>query len=266
MIQDLVASRERTHAERGTKLTGVPLSPGAPYLLERTADSPLLNARDTKTFHTDVATALYLANRTKPTITLTISELCKRVKAPTVEDDKKLDRIICYLRATRDVPLRLGCTMPLKVTVSIDAAFANREDMKSTSGMCVTLGLGYFISTSKVQKLNSKSSTEAEIIAVSDGMNVPLWLADFIEHQGHKAQPVQLEQDNLSCITLLTKGRSTAETTRFIAIRLFWISDYIRIGAIHVVYVPTEDMTSDFFTKPVQGAVFVKLSKKILGK
>jgi hypothetical protein len=137
--------------------------------------------------------------------------------------------------------------------------------MKSTSGMCVTLGVGYFISTSKVQKLNSKSSTEAEIIAVSDGMNVPLWLADFIEHQGHKAQPVQLEQDNLSCITLLTKGRSTAETTRFIAIRHFWISDYIRIGAIHVVYVPTEDMTSDFFTKPVQGAVFVKLSKKILG-
>ena len=265
MIQDLVASRERTHVERGTKLTGVPLSPGAPYLLDRTPDCPLLNARDAKTFHTDVATALYLANRTKPTITLVISELCKRVKAPTTEDDKKLDRLICYLRATRDVPLRLGCTMPPRVTVSIDAAFANREEMKSTSGMCVTLGVGNFVSSSKVQKLNSKSSTEAEIIAVSDGMNVPLWLADFIVHQGHKAQPVQLEQDNLSCITLLTKGRSTAETTRFIAIRKFWISDYIRNGAINVVYVPTEDMTSDFFTKPVQGAVFVKLSKKILG-
>ena len=265
MIQDLVASRERTHVERGTKLTGVPLSPGAPYLLDRTPDCPLLNAHDAKIFHTDVATALYLANRTKPTITLAISELCKRVKAPTTEDDKKLDRLICYLRATRDVPLRLGCTMPLRVTVSIDAAFANREEMKSTSGMCVTLGVGHFISSSKVQKLNSKSSTEAEIIAVSDGMNVPLWLADFIAHQGYKPQPVRLEQDNQSCIALLNKGRSTAETTRFIAIRKFWISDYIRNGAINVVYVPTEDMTSDFFTKPVQGAVFVKLSKKILG-
>ena len=265
MIQDLVASRERTHVERGTKLTGVPLSPGAPYLLDRTPDSSLLNARDAKIFHTDVATALYLANRTKPTITLVISELCKRVKAPTTEDDKKLDRLICYLRATRDVPLRLGCTMPPRVTVSIDAAFANREEMKSTSGMCVTLGVGHFISSSKVQKLNSKSSTEAEIIAVSDGMNIPLWLADFIAHQGYKPQPVRLEQDNQSCIALLNKGRSTAETTRFIAIRKFWISDYIRNGAINVVYVPTEDMTSDFFTKPVQGAVFVKLSKMILG-
>ena len=82
MVQDLVASRERTHVERGTKLTGVPLSPGAPYLLERTPGSPLLNTHDAKTFHTNVATALYLA--TKPTITLAISELCKRVKAPTV--------------------------------------------------------------------------------------------------------------------------------------------------------------------------------------
>ena len=73
---------------------------------------------DAKTFHTDVATALYLANHNKPTITLVISELCKRVKAPTTEDDKKLDRLICYLRATRDVPLRLGCDMPPRVTVS----------------------------------------------------------------------------------------------------------------------------------------------------
>jgi hypothetical protein len=95
-------------------------------------------------------------------------------------------------------------------------------------------------------------------------MNIPLWLADFITHQGYKAQHVRLEQDNQSCIALLNKGRSTAETTRFIEIRKYWISDYIRIGAIDIAYVSTEDMTSDFFTKPVQGDVFVKLSKKIL--
>ena len=69
MIQDLVASRERTHAERGTKLTGVPLSPGAPHLFDRAPDCELLNDKDAKTFDTDVTTALYLANRTKPTIT-----------------------------------------------------------------------------------------------------------------------------------------------------------------------------------------------------
>lgn len=70
-----------------------------------------------------------------------------------------------------------------------------------------------FVSRSKVKKLNSKSSTDAEI---NDGMNVPLWLADSISHQERKAQPVRLEQDDHSCIALLNKRRSTAETTRFI--------------------------------------------------
>ena len=132
--------------------------------------------------------------------------------------------------------------------------------------MCVTLGVGFFITSSKVQKLNSKSSTEAEIIAVSDGMNIPLWLADFIRLQGYDPQPVRLEQDNQSCMTLLTKGRSTAETTRFIEIRKFWISDYIKNGAVNIVYVPTAEMTSDYFTKPLQGALFEKMFKRIMGQ
>jgi peptidase E len=75
-----------------------------------------------------------------------------------------------------------------------------------------------------------------------------------------------LEQDNQSCITLLTKGRSTAETTRFIEIRKFWISDYIKNGAVDIVYVPTAEMTSDYFTKPLQGAIFDKMFKKIMGQ
>ena len=99
-----------------------------------------------------------------------------------------------------------------------------------------------------MQKLNSKSSTEAEFITVSDGMNISLWLAGLIGYQEYKKKSVRLEQDNQSCIALLNKGRSTAETTRFIEIRMFWISDYIQNGAVEVVYVPTEDMTSDYFT------------------
>ena len=73
--------------------------------------------------------------------------------------------------------------MPPRVIVSIDAAFVNRKNLKSIHhGIWNPHGcpVGYFISSSKIQKLNSKSSTEAEIIAVSDGMNIPLWLADFL--------------------------------------------------------------------------------------
>ena len=126
MIQDLVTSREEYHTERGLTLTGKPNSPAAPYLFERTAACDLLSEAQARVFHTHAATAIFLGTHSRPDIVLTVGELCKRVKAPTTEDDKKLDRLICYLRATRDTKLRLQCTLPPRVTVSIDAAFANR--------------------------------------------------------------------------------------------------------------------------------------------
>ena len=127
MIQDLVTSRERTHRERNSELKGNPHSPAAQFIYDHSPDSPLLSDDCARVFHRDVATALYLGNRTRPDIVLTLGELCKRVKAPTEEDDRKLDRLIAYLRATRDLPLTLGCRDPPTVTVSIDAAYCNRD-------------------------------------------------------------------------------------------------------------------------------------------
>jgi hypothetical protein len=80
------------------------------------------------------------------------------------------------------------------------------------------------------------------------------------------ARGESVETHYAECIALLNKGRSSAETTRFTEIRMFWISDYIQKGAVEVIYVVTEDMTSDYFTKPLQGAIFSLMSKKVMGK
>ena len=127
------------------------------------------------------------------------------------------------------------------------------------------MGTGIFDTASKIQKTATKSSTEAEIVAVADGMNIPLWLRDFITYQGYEEGPVLLEQDNMSCIALLQKGESTAAATKYIDVKRFWISDYIKRGEVAVKYVPTLEMTSDFFTKPLQGALFDKLRNTIMG-
>jgi hypothetical protein len=66
-------------------------------------------------------------------------------------------------------------------------------------------------------------------------------------------------------MTLMENGHAKAETTRFIEVRFFWIYDYIKRGLIKLVKVPTEKMASDYFTKPVQGAIFQRLHKRIMG-
>jgi hypothetical protein len=42
---------------------------------------------------------------------------------------------------------------------------------------------------SSQQKLVSKSSTEAEVIGLSDGLTTILWMPLWLEAQGHKVKP-----------------------------------------------------------------------------
>jgi hypothetical protein len=44
------------------------------------------------------------------------------------------------------------------------------------------------------------------------------------------------------------------------------VHDRIEKGEVDVVYTSTDDMIADFFTKPLQGSLFVKLRDKLLGK
>ena len=41
--------------------------------------------------------------------------------------------------------------------------------------------------------------------------------------------------------------------------------DRIEKGELELKYTPTADMVADFFTKPLQGALFLKMRDKLLG-
>jgi hypothetical protein len=65
---------------------------------------------------------------------------------------------------------------------------------------------------------------------------------------------------------LLKKGRSTSKRSRHIDIRYFWLADREKNGEILIQYEPTEDMLADVLTKPLQGARFIALRDRLLGK
>ena len=121
----------------------------------------------------------------------------------------------------------------------------------------MSFGRGAPISISSKQKLNSRSSTDAELIGADDVMSPLLWTKQFLEAQGIDVQENILHQDNKSTILLAENGRSSAgKHTRALNIRFFFIHDQINQGNLRVVYCPTRDMRGDYFTKPLQGAVF----------
>jgi hypothetical protein len=106
------------------------------------------------------------------------------------------------------------------------------------------------------QKIVTKSSTEAEMVATSDSANQSLHMRRFLEEQGHVQGPVLMYQDNVSCMALINKGRSNSERTRHMDIRYFWLAERVKNKEVKLIHLRTEDMCANILTKPIQGAQF----------
>ncbi|CAJ1959786.1 unnamed protein product [Cylindrotheca closterium] len=141
----------------------------------------------------------------------------------------------------------------------IDGSFAVHPDFKSHTGGTLTFGGGAAQVMSKKQKLNSRSSTEAELIAVDNVVTMLLWTKLFMKWQGYPIKKNILYQDNKSAILLEENGRKSAgKRSRAINIHYFFITDQVEKGNVKIEYCPTDNMIADFMTKPLQGEKFRK--------
>jgi hypothetical protein len=184
---------------------------------------------------------------------------------PNVDDWKKLTRGIQYLRGSKELYLTLEADDGINIKWWVDASFAVHPDMRSHTGGTVSLGKGSVYSLSRKQRLNTKSSTEAELVGVDDSMPLVIWTRNFILAQGYEISDNVVFQDNQSTMLLEKNGKaSSGRRTRHIDIRYFFVTDRIKNGEMRIEYCPTEEMVADFFTKPLQGSLFRKLRGLIL--
>ena len=240
-------------------------SPASDDLYTVSEKSPELTKEKREMFHSIVMTLHYLAKRVRTDVLTAISWCASRVLKPTEEDERKLDRILGYLKATaeRITTLRIGDKLQLRAYV--DASYAVYQDAKSVSGIVLMLGDAVIYVKSSKQKIVTRSSTESELVAISDSLSQVLWTREYIIAAGFQIGPVVLYQDNQSTIFLANKGRSTSERTRHIKIRYFFIHHYISTNEIVLEYMPTIFMVADIMTKPLHGALFKKLRDALAG-
>ena len=150
----------------------------------------------------------------------------------------------------------------------IDASFAVHPDMRSHTGGAGFIGdidKGAIQTLSRKQKLNTKSSTEAELVGVDDMSVMVLWTQLFLEAQGWIITKNIIYQDNKSAILLETNGKkSSGKRTRAINIRYYFITDHVEKGTVSIEYCPTDLMIGDYMTKPNQGRKFITFRKNIM--
>ena len=212
---------------------------------------------------------MYGAKRTYPEILPVTTYLASKYWKATEEDMEKARRVIAYMINDPDHALVLKSTSN-NIVACADASYAEHSDAKSHTGGCVGLesddGASYFIFVSNKQSIFAKSSCEAELIAQSSIGEYIVWLSELMEELGFRiTSPALLYQDNKAAIVLAKKGTGTFKRTKHINVRFFWMQELMQKGILNMQYLPTEQMVADILTKPLQGAKFKALVRKLIG-
>ena len=195
----------------------------------------------------------------------TVAFLTTRVQDPDEDDWKKLLRMMMYLKGTKELVLTLSADNMNICRWYVDESYAVHEDMRSHTGSMMTMGKGCIQGKSSKQKMNTKSSTEAELIGGNDVLPDVLWTGYFLEEQGYGSYKNIMMRDNKSCMLMEENGMlSSTKRTKHINVRYFLMKDKIDRGEVKIEYCPTDEMIGDYFTKPLQGEKFVKFREQIL--
>jgi len=165
-------------AELPSDMNGVSTTPAGTHLFNVDDGAEKLHEDKAQLFHHLVAKLLYLSRRSRQDIQTAVAFLCTRVQSPDTDDYKKLGKVMKYLRNTRRITLTMEAGNGPEWWV--DSSYAVHPDMRSHSGIFMTLGKGTAYAASNKQKLNTKSSMEAELMGIDDSMGQILWTRHFL--------------------------------------------------------------------------------------
>ena len=138
--------------------------------------------------------------------------------------------------------------------LSSDASFADDpETRRSTQGYLMKLFNGPIIWQSSKQKTVTTSTTEAELLSLSHTAKETIGLYRlFRQIQFDPEHQPRILCDNQQTTGLIQKDRPQASSKlKHVDIHSLWLRQVYRDGIVAVQWVPTTEMPSDGFTKPL---------------
>ena len=97
------------------------------------------------------------------------------MRGPDTDDYNNMVRVMKYIQGNIGLPLVLSINKSGNIKWYVDAAFAVHKDMRSHTGGFMTMGTGGVYVQSIEKKLNTNSSTEAELVRVDDLLAQMIW-------------------------------------------------------------------------------------------
>jgi hypothetical protein len=214
---------------------------------------------------------LYPASQLRTDIAFHVGYLACAISNPTDYHYQYALQIVDYLSATKDLVMAFAVpegSSNLTIDVFLkasphqpglglhaysDAAFADAEDRKSTSGYLFKFAGGTICHKSCKQNLVTTSTTEAEYVALTYAAKEATWLHRLLTQLGYfgkDTKPIKLYGDNQPSIDLV-HAEGHHERTKPVDIYYHYIKDRVKAGHISLEHVRTYNMAATGLTKPL---------------
>jgi hypothetical protein len=129
----------------------------------------------------------FVANTTRLDIAYAVSRLASYTANPSLQHIGVLKRVLHYLQGMKEYGITYQSRTPQGRNLFYgfaNAAYANTDDYKSTSGQVFLAAGGAITWRSKKQTVIALSSTEAEYVALSEAGREACWLRSLCKELG----------------------------------------------------------------------------------
>ena len=228
------------------------------YLKTYHLEGKLLSKKDIRTYQSLLGSILYVANCTRVDIAFATSVLSRFARAPRESDMEALVHLAQYLHTTREVQIVYHCngvSYNKECFVNEMIAFSDAGwgteiiTRRSQSGYGIVLNGGVVVYGSKMQKVVSLSSSEAEIYAATTCAKLVKLYRNLLSQMGFmQTRPTLLLIDNEPCLRLLWDKRSYSRL-KHIDIRTKYAVDLVEKEELYPEKIHTSYQPGDLLTK-----------------
>jgi hypothetical protein len=206
-----------------------------------------------------VGSLMYIANATRPDIVFAIGRLASVMDCYTTEHWKAAICVLCYLKGTRNLSLRLGGTHDLSLTGFSDSDYANcTQTSRSVGRYCFNLGTGTILWRSHKQQTVADSLCYAEYIALSDVSHEAMFLRMLLKGINFlPPTPPLIHCDNDAAVRL-AEDQVWHSKVKHIHVKYHYVREQVLQKRMKVTRVHTKDNMADLFTKALSRPDFLR--------
>lgn len=226
---------------------------------------PALSVSNDIRYRNLIGALLYISSSTRPDICYCVNYLSRFQNGYDQSHYKYALRVLKYLYYTKDLKLKFKKNVNSDILdCCVDADWAGDiVDRKSTTGYVIRMYGNTIFWKSKKQNIVTKSSTEAEYVALSVCVSEVNLIRELLKDFGIEIKnPVRIYEDNAGAISISKYGNLT-KNSKYIETHYHFVNENYLKGKIDITKIDSEENPADIFTKSLGRIKFGKFRENL---